>query len=91
TYFSNSSSLNQRIIKAEAYLSYENTLSQSQKRFLTANSFKTKLKAYCGYRGFGFNKHLFDENGNHKKFDNKQKPIDYDKSGGIEYITISNT
>ncbi len=91
TYFSNDTSLNQRLVKSEVYNDYENTLNQNQKRYLTSNSFKTKIKAFCEYRGYSFNKQLFDENGHHKKFDNKGKAIDYDKSGGIEYITISNT
>ena len=90
TYFSNVNSLNQRLVKQEVIDDFLFKV-PTAKRFYTANGFKTKLKAYCEYRGYSFNPHLYDEQGNHKKFDNKGKPIDYDKSGGIEYITISNT
>ena len=59
------------------------------KRFYTAHSFKKKLKAYADYRNYKFNPDLFDGDGNPKKHDAKGRPIDYDKSGGIEYITIA--
>ncbi len=50
-------------------------------KFLTANIFKRKFKSYCKYRNAFFNPH--------KKHKDKITPGADDKSGGIEYFTIS--
>lgn len=88
-YYSCDSNINARIVKQELVDSYLSKV-PTAKRFHTPNSFKKRLKAYAGFRELGFNSHLYDEEGNPKKYDNKGRPIDHDKSGGIEYITLTN-
>jgi hypothetical protein len=87
-YFSNINNMGMRIPRQELADNYLLKV-PTAKRFYTPNSFKKKLKAYAEFRGYIFNPDLFDADGNPKKYDNKGRAIDYDKSGGVEYITIS--
>jgi len=87
-YYSDPTNLGHRIPRSEIS---DNFLSKvpTAKRYYTPHNFKKKLKAYAKFRGFIFNPDLFDKDGNPKKHDSKGRPIDYDKAGGVEYITLS--
>lgn len=71
---------------------YDNFLNEypQQRKFVTATKFKQKIRAFCRYKGFKFNPHLFDRNGLAFNKDGKGFPIIDDKSGGVEYFTIGN-
>ncbi|MCF8349285.1 MAG: DNA primase [Bacteroidales bacterium] len=87
-FYSNPANLGSRIPRQELSDKYLEKV-PTAKRFYTPHNFKKKLKSYAEFRGYHFNPDLFDKEGNPKKFDNKGRAIDYDKSGGTEYITIA--
>ncbi len=88
-YYSNLSNINSRIPRHEIVEDFLNRV-PTAKRYYTPNNFKKKLKAYARFRGYRFNPDLYDKDGNPKKHDNRGRAIEYDKKGGVEYITIAN-
>lgn len=73
--------LGMKIPRIELYNDYldKNPL---DRKYITAHIFKKKIKAWCEYRGLIFNPHKRDEYG---------RPGLDDKSGGVEFFTISNS
>ena len=60
-----------------------------QRKFISPNSFKKRIKMYCELNGYLFNPHKYDPtSGQPLYFDGDGKPVIDDKSGGVEYFTI---
>lgn len=58
-------------------------------KLVSPTSFKNKIKAFCTWKGYDFNPHMYDPvSGKPKKYDKDGKPDLDDKSGGIEYFWI---
>lgn len=73
-YFTTDEHLNKRIARRDMYLSFCAWSTSDDRRFITATSFKVRLKAYCEWKGYILNPHLSGKD---------------DKSNGQEYITIT--
>ncbi len=87
-YFSDITKLNVQIPRKEISDNFFDA-NPEQKKYTTQTAFKKKLKKYCEYKGYIFNKHLFDEiTGLPLKYDKDGNPIVDDKSGGTEYFYI---
>lgn len=87
-YFTEESKLNQRLVKKQLYDEYLK-YSNIAPKYLTAPNFKNKIKAYCTWKGYNFNPHLYDKTtGQPMKYDKDGRPVEDDKAGGIEYFTI---
>lgn len=89
-YFSEDANINMKIPRKEMY---DNFISMfpMQAKFTPQTSFKKKIKAYCDYYGYVFNKNMYDDKLQPLSFDKKTgTPIIDDKSGGVEYFTIGN-
>jgi hypothetical protein len=61
----------------------------TQSKFCSATAFKNKIKAYCTYKHYFFNPHLYDAKGLPLKYDKQGQPITDDKSGGQEYFVVA--
>ncbi len=87
-YFSDITKLNVQIPRKEISDNFFDA-NPEQKKYTTQTAFKKKLKKYCEYKGYIFNKHLFDEiTGLPLKYDKDGNPIVDDKSAGTEYFLI---
>ncbi len=87
-YFSDITKLNVQIPRKEISDNFFDA-NPEQKKYTTQTAFKKKLKKYCEYKGYIFNKHMFDEiTGLPLKYDKDGNPIVDDKSGGTEYFLI---
>ena len=87
-YFSDDARRNERIPRKEIYdkfLEY----APDQRKFTTPSNFKSKIRKYCEWKGYLFNPHKYDSStGICMFFDGDGKPLDDDKSGGVEYFMI---
>ncbi len=72
--------VNQHIPRAEIYKDFLDK-NPMQKKFVTPNKFKKKIKTWCDYMGLKFNPHKQNDEG---------KPGGNDKTGSVEYFTIAN-
>jgi hypothetical protein len=61
-----------------------------ERKYVTATKFKQRIRAFCRYKGYNFNPHLFDHEGTAFAVDKKGNPITDDKSGSVEYFTVAN-
>jgi len=97
-YFCNPDKLDTRLIRKDLfddYLKYSNL----PPKLISPTAFKNKIKAFCIWKGYQFNPHMYDPvSGNPLKHDKDGKPEIDDKSGGVERfwigtrpITISDT
>ncbi len=90
-YFSNDSKRN---LKIQRKLLYDEFLEANpeQRKYYKATTFKTRIIAYCKYKGYIFNPCRYDRvTGLPAYFDKDGKPELDDKSGGIEYFTIGDS
>lgn len=89
--------LNERIPRKELWQSFLETAGGLQGHSVTRTNFKTKLIAYCKYKGYDFNHNKPSTSGaNTQTIYCEWKPThpnetfvgDDDKAGGVEYFTI---
>ena len=89
-YFSDENRLNSKLNKKhlyDAYLEY----SKINPKFITTTKFKNNLKAFCVWKGYIFNAHMYDPiSGKPLNFDRDGRPVEDDKSGGVEYVSLYN-
>ncbi|NDV45820.1 DUF3854 domain-containing protein [Paludibacter sp. 221] len=88
-YFSDEAKLNTQLKRRELYEEFIVQFPE-QRKFISATSFKERIKAYCKWKGYIFNKSRFDPiSGEPLYYDKKSGDaiIDY-KTGGIEYFEI---
>lgn len=87
-YFSEERRLNCQLIRKtlyDEYIKYSNLPS----KLVSPTAFKNKIKAFCTWKGYKFNPHMFDPaSGKPKKYDKDGRPELDDKSGGVEYFWI---
>lgn len=85
--------LNRRIIRKDMFNAYHNEFPES-KYGVTANNFRSKLETYCRFKKYDFNCRKPNKKGIgfHDFIKINIDDIfvgDMDKSGGVEYITVS--
>lgn len=89
-FFSDEKRLNTKHVKKvlyDEYLKY----SGIQIKFYSATRFKNNLKDFCKWKGYKFNAHLYDaKTGRALNFDKDGRPLEDDKSGGVEYVSLWN-
>ena len=87
-YFSDENRRNVRLVRREVYdkfLEY----APDQRKFTSASRFKSLIRKYCEWKGYIFNPHKYDAlTGLCLFFDKDGRPVDDDKSGGIEYFML---
>ena len=87
-YFSDENRRNVRLVRREVYdkfLEY----APDQRKFTSASRFKSLIRKYCEWKGYLFNPHKYDAlTGLCLFFDKDGRPVDDDKSGGIEYFML---
>ncbi|MBP1678085.1 MAG: putative primase, partial [Bacteroidetes bacterium] len=87
-YFSDDSKLNTQLNKKmlyDEYLKYSNL----PPKMITPTRFKNNLKTFCKWKGYKFNAHMYDPlSGKALNFDRDGRPVEDDKSGGIEYVSL---
>jgi len=87
-YFSEERKLNCKLIRKilyDEYIKYSNLPS----KLVSPTAFKNKIKAFCTWKGYKFNPHVFDPiSGKPLKYDKDGRPDLDDKSGGVEYFWI---
>lgn len=89
-YFSDENRLNTRLNKKTLYDEYIKYSSLPPKTVSPTN-FKGKLKAFCEWKMYKFNAHLYDPiSGNPLKLDKDGRAIEDDKTGGVEYVSLYN-
>lgn len=84
-----SENINKKLARREMYENFT-CMFPNQLKFTPQTLFKKKIKAFCEYNGYTFNKNMYDDRGNPRSYDSKGMPIIDDKSGGVEYFTIAN-
>lgn len=89
-YFSDENRLNAKLNKKhlyDEYLKYSNI----NPKFITTTKFKNNLKAFCTWKGYIFNAHMYDPiSGKPLNYDRDGRPVEDDKSGGVEYVSLYN-
>lgn len=89
-YFSDESRLNVRLVKKTLYDDYIK-YSNLPPKLISPTSFKEKIKSFCTWKHYKFNLNMFDPTTlKPLKYDKDGRPIDDDKSGGVEYFSIYN-
>jgi len=87
-YFSAENKLNAKLVRKilyDEYIKYSNL----PPKIVSPTAFKNKIKAFCTWKGYKFNPHMFDPiSGKPLKYDKDGKPELDDKAGGIEYFYI---
>lgn len=90
-YFSDDDHRNRPIPRKRIYEDFQPYIPYGEQRFYKANAFKKRIIDYCKYKGYLFNPHKYDNDGNPLFIDNDGRPITDDKSNGVEYFTIGDT
>lgn len=87
-YFSDTAKLNVKLVRKslyDEYLKYSNL----PPKIVSPTAFKNKIKAFCTWKSYKFNPHVFDPvSGKPLKYDKDGRPDLDDKSGGVEYFYI---
>ncbi len=87
-YFSAENKLNAKLVRKilyDEYIKYSNL----PPKIVSPTAFKNKIKAFCTWKGYKFNPHMFDPiSGKPLKYDKDGKPELDDKAGGVEYFYI---
>lgn len=87
-YFSEEKRLDCKLIRKQLYDEYIK-YSNLPMKLVSPTSFKNKIKAFCVWKGYKFNPHMFDPiSGKPLKYDKDGRPELDDKSGGVEYFWI---
>ena len=87
-YFSDDSKLNTQLNKKMLYDEYLKH-SNLPPKMVTTTRFKNNLKTFCKWKGYKFNAHMYDPlSGKALNFDRDGRPVEDDKSGGIEYVSL---
>lgn len=90
-YFSDVNKLNVELIKKSVWDEYMKSTSSNPK-YDTITVFKKRMKAFCQWKGYTYNPHMYDKiSGLPLRYDKDQNPIEDDKRGGVEYIQIGTT
>lgn len=88
-YFSDGAdTINIRIPRKEMYDKFI-TMFPQQAKFTSQTLFKKKIRSYCEFKGYTFNKGRYDDKGNPIYYDKNGMPIIDDKTGGVEYFTVA--
>lgn len=89
-YFSDDKRRNSRIPRKDMYEDLIKVIGEVKRKFYTPVNFKSRLKKYCKWKGYLYNPHRYDSiTGQPAYFDRDGKPLDDDKSGGIEYFMVA--
>ena len=87
-YFSDPEKLNCRLIRKmlyDEYIRYSNL----PPKLVSPTAFKNKIKAFCTWKGYRFNPHMYDvTSGKPLKYDKDGRPDTDDKSGGVEFFWL---
>jgi hypothetical protein len=88
-YFSDETKIGQRLVKKTLHEEFIKS-SNANMKYESITVFKKKIQAFCRWKGFIFNAHLYDPiSGLALRYDKDGQPIEDDKSGGVEYVTLS--
>lgn len=89
-YYSEAGKLNCKLTRKELWDSFLLKF-PTQSKFCTPTAFKSKIKAFCHYKNYYFNPHLYDSNGVPLKYDKQGQPVTDDKSGGQEFFVVADS
>ncbi len=88
-YFSDDQKLGIRLVKKTLHEEFIKS-SNANMKYESITVFKKKLQAFCRWKGYIYNAHLYDPiSGLALRYDKDGQPVEDDKSGGVEYVTIS--
>lgn len=87
-YFSDPMHINHRLVRKDLYDNYLE-YSNENRKYASPTAFKTRIKAYCQWRGLTLNPGRLDASTRKPLFYDKDGRADMDdKVGGVEYLTL---
>ena len=89
-YFSDDKHRNIRLCRKDMYENLISILGERKRQFYTPTSFKRRIQKYCKFKGYLYNPHKYDPvSGEPMFYDKDGRPVDDDKSGGMEYFMVA--